>query len=166
MQSGRQQPRSRRVDPPVILFDGICNLCQKSVQFVIARDTQAQFRFASLQSDAGRRLLDQHAYSGDDLSSVILLEGGRPHRKSQAALRVVRRLDGLWPVLYYLFFWIPSGIADRVYDFIGARRYRWFGKKDRCWVPNDELRSRFLDAGEEDRPPGAMDEPANAGRPA
>jgi predicted DCC family thiol-disulfide oxidoreductase YuxK len=130
---------------PIILFDGVCNLCERSVQFVIRNDRDARFRFASLQSPAAQRILAEFQYVEDELSSVLLIDNGQLYRKSRAALRIARQLDGAWPVLYYLFFWIPSFVSDVVYDFIGNRRYRWFGTKDECWLPHDGLRKRFLD---------------------
>jgi predicted DCC family thiol-disulfide oxidoreductase YuxK len=130
---------------PVVLFDGVCNLCESTVRFIILRDRDSQFRFASLQSDAARSLIAPFDYSGDDLDSVLLIENGRLFRKSQAGLRIARRLDGAWPLFYYLFSWVPGFIADRVYDFVGNRRYRWFGHKEECWLPTPDLRARFLD---------------------
>ncbi len=125
---------------PVILFDGVCNLCTGSVQFVIERDARKQFRFASLQSPVGERLLGRR----EDLESVILLQNGRTYRKSGAALRIARRLDGLWPLLGVLLV-IPGFLRDAVYDWIGRRRYRMFGKREVCWTPRPELAERFLD---------------------
>lgn len=130
---------------PVILFDGVCNLCEWSVQLVIRNDRKSLFRFASLQSDYAQRLLGQHDYRHDELSSVLLVAEGVVYRKSRAALQIARRMDGAWPLFYYLFFLVPAALADLVYDFVGNRRYRWFGKKQVCWVPDEDLRSRFLD---------------------
>ncbi len=131
---------------PLILFDGVCNLCASSVQFVIRRDRDAQFRFASLQSSVAEQILADRDYRGESLGSVLLVDDGVVHAKSRAALRIARRLDGAWPLMYYLFCWVPRFLADAVYDFIGARRYRWFGKKEACWVPDGDIRGRFLDA--------------------
>jgi predicted DCC family thiol-disulfide oxidoreductase YuxK len=125
---------------PVILFDGVCNLCTGSVRFVIARDARARFRFASLQSAVARKLLGER----DQLESVVLVEGGKVYRKSTAALRVARRLDGAWPLLAALLV-IPRPLRDAVYDWIGRRRYRWFGRTDACWTPQPGLAERFLD---------------------
>jgi predicted DCC family thiol-disulfide oxidoreductase YuxK len=125
---------------PIILFDGVCNLCTGSVRFVIARDSRRQFRFASLQSSVAERLLGRR----DTLESVVLVEDGRTYRKSTAALRIARRLDGLWPLLSVLLV-IPRSLRDALYDWIGARRYRWFGRTDACWTPRPELADRFLD---------------------
>ena len=131
-------------DRPIILFDGVCNLCERSVQLVIRNDKAAQFRFAPMQSDIARALLHEHNYEHDELSSVLLLEDGVVHRKSRAALRIARRMDRAWPLFYYAFSWLPPALADPVYTFVGNRRYKWFGKKDACWVPNEDLRRRFL----------------------
>lgn len=132
-------------DMPVILFDGVCNLCESTVHFVVRRDRNKQFRFASLQSEAAEELLSSHQYAFDTLSSVLLIVDDTLYRKSRAALQIVRRLDGAWPLLYYLLFWIPKFIADPVYDFIANRRYQWFGMKSECWIPDDDLRERFID---------------------
>ena len=125
---------------PVVLFDGVCNLCTASVQFVIARDSRKRFRFASLQSPAAERLLGRR----EDLESMVLMEGGRTYRKSGAALRIARRLDGLWPLLS-VFLLVPRPLRDAIYDWIGRRRYRMFGRRDSCWVPGPDLAARFLD---------------------
>lgn len=133
---------------PVILFDGVCNLCERSVQFVIRHDRNAVFRFASLQSAAAERVMRRHGFDGDRLGSVLLVDDHRIYQKSRAALRIARRLDGVWPIFYYLLVWVPPFIADRVYDFIGNRRYRWFGRKESCWIPDETLNRRFLDGGD------------------
>ncbi len=130
---------------PLILFDGVCNLCESTVHFVVRRDRNKQFRFASLQSEAAEDLLSSHQYDFGTLSSVLLIADDEMYRKSRAALQIVRRLDGAWPLLYYVFFWVPKFIADPVYDFIANRRYRWFGMKSECWIPDDDLRERFID---------------------
>lgn len=132
-------------DIPIILFDGVCNLCERTVHFVVRRDRDRQFRFASLQSEVAQQMLASHQYAFDPLSSVLLIVDDKMYRKSGAALQIVRRLDGAWSVFYYLFFWVPKFIADPAYDFIANRRYKWFGKKSECWVPDDDLRQHFLD---------------------
>ncbi|MGB5625286.1 MAG: DCC1-like thiol-disulfide oxidoreductase family protein [Woeseiaceae bacterium] len=129
----------------LVLFDGVCNLCESTVHFIIRRDREKDFRFASLQSAAAQEILARHDYDFDDLSSVLLLADGKVYRKSRAALQIIKHLDGGWPVLYYVLFWVPPFVADPIYDFIGNRRYRWFGMKSECWIPDDELRSRFID---------------------
>ena len=129
---------------PVILFDGVCNLCTASVRFVIARDRRKLFRFASLQSPVAERLLGAEAQPRDSLESVVLVADGRIHRKSTAALLTARRLDGLWPLLA-VFLAVPRPLRDAVYDWIGRRRYRWFGRRDVCWLPDADLAERFLE---------------------
>lgn len=127
----------------IILFDGVCNLCRGSVQFVIKRDTRKRFRFASLQSDVARQLLKEYRLEDSELSAVILIQGGKAYRKSAAALRIAGQLDGLWPLMAG-FLIVPRFITDGIYDFIGQRRYRWFGKMEECWLPSDDLKERFL----------------------
>ena len=129
---------------PVILFDGVCNLCTGSVRFVIERDSRKQFRFASLQSPVAEKLLGPQRNEADRLESVVLVVGERIYRKSSAALLIARRLDGLWPLLSVLLA-IPRPLRDAVYDWIGRRRYRMFGKRAACWKPQPELADRFLD---------------------
>lgn len=138
-----------RVEPQaIILFDGVCNLCNGFVNFVIDHDPDGYFRFAALQTDAADALLGREAHAPppeDDgvLPSVVLLEGGRTYRKSTAALRIVRRFTGLWPLLAVLFL-VPTPFRDAAYDWFARNRYDWFGKRDRCRVPTPELQERFL----------------------
>lgn len=128
---------------PTILFDGVCNLCNGSVQFILRRDPQARFRFASLQSEAGRRLVTEQGLDPEVLNSVILIEDGRVYRESTAALRIARHMSGAWKLLRVLVL-IPRPIRDAVYRLIARNRYRWFGKSETCWLPTPELRARFL----------------------
>ena len=125
---------------PIILFDGVCNLCTSSVQFVIERDSRKRFRFASLQSAAAERLLGAR----DQLDSMVLVADGRIHRRSTAALLIAKRLDGAWPLLALLLA-VPRPLRDALYDWIGRRRYRMFGRRETCWVPQAALTERFLD---------------------
>ncbi len=111
---------------PILLFDGVCNLCTGTVRFVVRRDASKRFRFASLQSPAAQRLLGSTAPAGDRLDSMVLVEGARIYRKSTAALLTVRHLDGLWPVLAVLLA-VPRPIRDAAFDWIGHLRYRLFG---------------------------------------
>ena len=129
---------------PVIFFDGVCNLCNSSVQFVIKRDPKANFRFASLQSDLAKQLLPKGLSEDDNLQSIVMLSGDTIYTRSTAALRVAKKLGGLWPVLYS-FMLIPKFLRDAVYDFIARNRYKWFGKKDECMIPTPEMKERFLD---------------------
>ncbi|MGI9301757.1 MAG: thiol-disulfide oxidoreductase DCC family protein [Gammaproteobacteria bacterium] len=128
----------------VILFDGICNLCTASVRFVIKRDSRKRFRFASLQSLVAENMLGEELRRNDRLESMVLVVGGEVHRKSTAALLTVKQLDGLWPLLSVLLA-IPRPLRDAVYDWIGKRRYRMFGKRDSCWLPEHALAERFLE---------------------
>lgn len=127
----------------VVLFDGVCNLCNASVQFILRRDPEGRFRFASLQSEAGRELMRARGMDPDLLSSVVLVEGGRAFTRSDAALRIARGLGGGWPLLGALRV-VPRPVRDRVYEWVAANRYRWFGKRDSCMLPAPEHRGRFL----------------------
>lgn len=131
---------------PLILFDGDCNLCNGAVQFVIRRDPAARFSFASLQSEAGRRALAE-AGEQDLPDSIVLVQGSRVRVKSAAALAIARGLRLPWPLLS-VFWLVPYPLRDLVYDWVARNRYRWFGKRDSCWVPTPELRARFVDAPE------------------
>lgn len=128
---------------PIVLFDGVCNLCSGSVQFILKRDPKGTFRFASLQSDAGRRLMLEHGLDPDALSSVVVIEDGRAYQESSAALRIARHLPGAWKLLR-VFTVVPRSLRDAVYRWIARNRYRWFGKTEACWLPTPELRARFL----------------------
>ncbi len=131
-------------DPPIILFDGVCNLCAWSVQFIIKRDPHRIFRFASLQSETGRAIMRQHGLDETSLDSFVLVENGCAWRESDAALRVCRHLPWPWRWLP-LCLMIPRILRDPVYQFIARNRYRWFGKSDTCMMPTSEMRGRFLE---------------------
>ncbi|HMO05842.1 MAG TPA: DCC1-like thiol-disulfide oxidoreductase family protein [Kiritimatiellia bacterium] len=126
------------MEHPVILFDGVCNLCHGAVRFIIRRDRAARFRFASLQSEPGRRLA-----AGPAPDSILLIENGLRYDRSTAALRIARRLDGAWPLLY-AFIVIPRPLRDVLYAWIARHRYRWFGRLDACPLPSPEWETRFL----------------------
>lgn len=129
--------------PTVILFDGVCNLCNGFVQFVIARDAQAYFQFASLQSPVGQELLAAHGVViAATPESVVLVEGDRVFTHSEAVLRVLRQLPG-WRWLYVLRV-LPRGLRDMAYRWVAHHRYRWFGREEACWLPTPALRTRFL----------------------
>lgn len=129
----------------VVLFDGVCQFCNSSVHFIIDRDSRRRFRFAALQSPVGQTLLSRFGLSQSDFDSLVLIEDERCFLRSTAALRIARRLNGLWPLLY-VFIVVPRFLRDGVYSFIAHRRYRWFGKMDACRIPTPELRERFLEA--------------------
>jgi len=127
---------------PVILFDGVCNLCNSSVQKIIAADPKRKFRFASLQGDFGQRILKQFQLPPNELNSFILLEDNQIFTKSTGALKVAKHLSGAWPLLY-AFIIIPAFIRDGVYQIIANNRYKWFGKKESCMVPHAALQDLF-----------------------
>lgn len=127
----------------IVLFDGVCNFCDSSVQFIIKRDPDGYYQFANLQSEYGRALLRKYKLPEDKLDSIILWEQGKLYRKSSAALRIAINLTGLWPFAGFLLL-IPSFIRNFFYDLIAGNRYRIFGKKDACTIPSPEIRERFL----------------------
>ena len=127
----------------VVLFDGVCNLCQRSVQFILSRDRTGKFRFASLQGPAGQALLQRSGLPADHLDSFVLIDNGKVYTRSSGALRVLRWLGGAWSLLY-IFWIVPKPLRDWIYDQVARRRYRWFGKKEECWLPRPEWNSRFL----------------------
>ncbi len=135
---------------PVILFDGVCNLCNSTVQWVIKRDKEGRFDFASLQSDVARRELGKvmDTKEIDALpDSIVLLDSDGVHVRSAAALRILRGL-GSWFLLLRLGVVLPRPIRDAVYDMVARNRYRWFGRRDTCMIPTPDVAARFLDADE------------------
>ena len=128
---------------PVILFDGLCNLCSGSVQFVIKHDPRGKFRFASLQSAFGQQVLVQHQLNSTHLQSFILLRDGHIYQRSTAALMVAGQLSGLWKLLK-IFLIIPPFLRDGVYNIISRNRYKWFGQKTACWLPSPHLKRLFI----------------------
>ncbi len=129
---------------PVILFDGVCNLCTGSVQFVIKHDSKHQFRFASLQSEFGQQVMTEFHLPTTELGSFILLENGKIYTRSSGALRVTKKLNGGWPLLY-VFMLVPAFIRNGIYNWVAKNRYKWFGKKEECWIPTKELNSLFIE---------------------
>lgn len=129
---------------PVILFDGVCNLCNGAVTWVIERDTHAQFRFASLQSDAARSALSSVAAPAIMPDSIVLLDADGVHVRSDAALRIGAALGFPWSLLSLARI-VPRVIRDAVYDYIARNRYRWFGRRDVCMLPAPGVANRFLD---------------------
>jgi len=128
---------------PIILFDGVCNLCNGAVQFVIKHDVKKQFMFASLQSDAGQQLLKQYQLPLQSFNSFVLIQNEKTYFKSTAALMVAKQLNGITKLLYG-FIIVPAVIRNAVYNFIAKNRYKWFGKKESCMMPTTQLTSRFL----------------------
>jgi predicted DCC family thiol-disulfide oxidoreductase YuxK len=129
--------------PALILFDGVCNFCNGAVNFVIKHDKKKQFRFAPLQSEAGQRALAQHQLSQEEFRSFVLIENGHVYQKSTATLRVLKYFPWYWQELQ-IFRIIPAFLRDAIYDFIARNRYKWFGRKESCMIPTDEVRNRFL----------------------
>jgi predicted DCC family thiol-disulfide oxidoreductase YuxK len=130
---------------PVILFDGVCNVCNWSVNFIIDRDPRSRFRFASLQSSTARALLEQlgRPIPEGDPESLVVIDRGRVYERSGALVRIAHYMGGAWPLLAALIV-IPRPMRDTLYRWLAARRYRWFGKSDTCRIPTPELRARFL----------------------
>jgi len=127
----------------IIFFDGVCNLCNNSVQFIIKRDKKNKFKFASLQSSFAKNNLSKHI-DVDKLESIVLLNEDKLYSKSTAALLIARELSGMWP-MFYVFIIIPSFIRDWFYNVIAKNRYRIFGKKDSCMIPSPAFKEKFLD---------------------
>lgn len=128
----------------IVLFDGVCNLCNSSVQFVIKHDHKKLFSFASLQSEFGQQLLKEKGLPTENFNSFMLLENDQLFSKSTGALRMLKHLGSGWQILY-AFIIVPKFIRDAVYNFVSQNRYRWFGKKEACWIPTPDLKKRFLD---------------------
>ena len=134
-------------DGGIILFDGVCNLCERSVQFIIRHDPDAKFMFAPLQSVYARTLLEDpelgfEEFQAGDLDSFVLIAAGKVNLRSDAWLSICRQLDG-WPGLLGVFQVVPRFIRDAVYDFIGRHCYQWFGKKPQCMIPTPDIQRRF-----------------------
>jgi len=128
----------------IVLFDGVCNLCNSSVQFIIKHDKKKQFRFASLQGNYGQAFLKKHNLPADNFNSFILLEGDKVYNRSEGALRMLKHLGGRWS-LFYAFIILPKFIRDNVYNWVARNRYKWFGKREECMIPTPDLKERFLD---------------------
>ena len=134
----------RDIKHPVILFDGVCNLCSGAVQFVIKRDRKNIFKFASLQSVVGQAILKKFNLPANTFNSFILYDAGKIYTRSTGALLVAKQLSGGWPILS-VFIVIPSFIRNALYDLIAQNRYKWFGRKEACWLPSAVVRDKFLD---------------------
>ena len=128
---------------PILLFDGHCNLCNAWVQFIVKRDSSRKIRFASLQSGAGRRMLEEHKIDANYIDSLVLFEEERFSVSSNAALRTLSYFDGWERHLIFLSV-VPRSLRDLVYRFIAKNRYKWFGRREQCMVPTAELRKRFI----------------------
>ncbi len=129
---------------PIVLYDGVCNFCNSSVQFVIKRDPGRRFRFASLQSETGLALLRHFQLADKNIDSIVLIQQGQAFVRSAAGLQIARQLSSMWPALYSLI-WIPAPLRDGIYNWIARNRYRWFGRSESCQIPDPATRARFLD---------------------
>jgi predicted DCC family thiol-disulfide oxidoreductase YuxK len=127
----------------IILFDGVCNLCNNAVDFVINRDKKDKFRFAALQDPSAKTILKDYDINKNYLDSIILIRGDDVFYKSKAALEIARNLNGVWPSLY-IFTIVPSFIRDPIYNWIAKNRYTWFGKKNTCRIPTPQEKAKFL----------------------
>ena len=130
-------------DQNILLFDGVCNLCNGLVLFIIKRDKDGEFKFASLQSDNGEQLLNRFGLSTNKLTSLVLITGDKYFLKSTAVLKLLKELGGIWKT-FYIFIIIPRPVRDFIYDLIAGSRYKIFGKRYECMVPTPELQNRFL----------------------
>lgn len=127
----------------IILFDGVCNFCNSSVNFIIKHDKNNFFKFAALQSEKGKELLKRYNIESERLGSIVLIENGKAFTKSSAALIITKHLNGLYPLLYS-FIIIPPFIRNAVYNLIARNRYKWFGKKESCMIPSEKMKEKFM----------------------
>lgn len=127
----------------IILFDGVCNFCNGSVNFIIDRDPKSYFKFAPLQSETGQEMLDKYGIDKTETDSVILIEDEKAYTHSTAALKIARRLDGAWSLLY-AFIAVPRPLRDFFYRVFARYRYKLFGRRDACMMPTPDIRARFL----------------------
>ena len=127
----------------IVLFDGVCHLCDGAVRFILKRERATELKFAPLQSDSGKSLLQKYGYPSGYLDGLILIENNRAHDRSSACLRIAGKLSFPWNLLFPLLI-IPKPLRDFIYGMMASIRYRWFGKKESCSLPQWEDRSRFL----------------------
>lgn len=132
-------------DKKIILFDGVCNLCNGAVQFIIKRDKKDIFRFAALQDPIGKQLMEARGIATMNMETMILIVPDKAYyTKSSAALKIAYEFGGLWKIVK-VFEWLPPGFRDAIYAVIAKNRYKWFGKQESCMIPTPELKARFLD---------------------
>ena len=134
----------KNTEYPVVLFDGVCNLCVGSVQFLIRLDRHKKLRYSSLQSEFGKAVLNRQRLSDEHYDTFILLEGDKTYQFSTAAIRTFQLLGGAYS-LVGIFWIVPEFIRDAIYKWVANNRYKWFGKKEECWLPSKELNSLFID---------------------
>lgn len=127
----------------IVLFDGVCNFCDASVQFIMKRDKKASILFTALQSECGEKLKNTYEIK-NNVDSLVYIEHNKAYVKSTAALKIAKRLDGLWKFAYAAII-IPRPLRDTMYDIVAKNRYKWFGQRQECMLPTTEQRSRFID---------------------
>ena len=138
------EPLKKQNEKVLVMFDGVCNLCNALILFLIPKDPNSIFLFAPLQSESAKKILkDQTMLNPNQLDSVVVIVNGRVFQKSKAVIQIFRRLSFPWNILAVGEL-LPKAFTDWIYDFVGKNRYKWFGKKDRCMMPSPELMSRFL----------------------
>ena len=131
-------------DEPILVFDGVCVLCSRSVQFVLRHDREKRFRFATTQSQTGARLMAEHGLDASTPASVLLIEGDRAYTESAAMVRVLRSFGRAWPLLAGAIWIVPKPVRDAAYRAVAKRRYRWFGQRESCYLPDASEAGRFL----------------------
>lgn len=129
--------------PPIVFFDGVCNLCNGAVQWIIRHDPNAVFKLAALQSEKAKAIAGRLGWTTDEPQSIVLMVQDKIYQRSDAVLEICWILGGWWRVFYF-FKIFPAFIRDAVYNFVARNRYRWFGKQEVCWMPTPELNARFL----------------------
>ncbi|WP_145320403.1 thiol-disulfide oxidoreductase DCC family protein [Paenibacillus xylanexedens] len=128
---------------PIVLVDGVCHFCQGLTKWIIKRDPEGKYHFASLQSDIAKELLEKGNLSTDSMDTFVLIENGKYYTRSTAALRLAKGLKFPYPLLY-VFIIVPKFIRNAVYNWVARNRYRWFGKDEACMLPTPEIKDRFL----------------------
>ncbi|MBU6159258.1 MAG: thiol-disulfide oxidoreductase DCC family protein [Bacteroidetes bacterium] len=128
----------------LVLFDGVCNLCNHSVQLLLKIDSKKKLVFGSLQSEKAKSLLTDHGIDPNQMNSIVFLKEEKAYTESDAVLHICKTIGGVWQIAY-LFILIPRFIRDALYRFIARHRYRWFGKRESCMLPSPELKNRFID---------------------
>lgn len=136
--------QNEEVVHPIILFDGVCHLCNGMVQFIIQHDPDVVFRFAPLQSAYGQRQMNSFGLGGQDLDSLVLLDNGQVFLKSDAVIGIAAYLNRPWFLIHFGRI-LPRSIRDKAYDILATHRYRWFGRKPTCMMPSLDIRARFLE---------------------
>lgn len=138
--AGREQ---HKVNQKLVLFDGVCNLCNATVQMLIRLDRHKKLKFASLQSETGQQVLQQNQFDQENFKTFLYVRGDEVFTRSTAALKVFSDLGGIWKAVK-IFYIVPESLRNSIYDFVSQNRYKWFGQKDQCMVPTPELKDRFL----------------------